>query len=244
MEISGNNIPRHVAIIMDGNGRWAEKHGKERIFGHMNGVESVRNAVRASLKNGVRYLTLYAFSTENWGRPAEEVEALMELLCQSIENESKELCKQGVRVEILGDRSRMSEKVQEHLSLIETQTRKGEKLTLILAINYSSRWEITRMAQHIAQEVAQGKITPESVDQQTVIAHMATASWPDPDLLIRTSGERRLSNFLLWQLAYTELYFTDIYWPDFTEAEYDKAIRSYQGRERRYGLTTKQRREK
>ena len=243
MERSDNNIPRHVAIIMDGNGRWAEEHGKERIFGHMNGVESVRNAVRASVRNGVRYLTLYAFSTENWGRPAEEVQALMELLCKSIIDEGKELCKQGVRVEILGDRSRMSEKVQQHLSLIEEQTRKGEKLTLILALNYSSRWEITRMARLIAREAAEGKIAPEAIDQQTVAAHMATAAWPDPDLLIRTSGERRLSNFLLWQLAYTELYFTDIYWPDFTEAEFDKAIRSYQSRERRYGLTTKQRRE-
>ena len=243
MERSDNNIPCHVAIIMDGNGRWAEEHGKERIFGHINGVESVRNTVRASIRNGVRYLTLYAFSTENWGRPTEEVEALMELLCKSIINEGKELCEQGVRVEILGDRSRMSEKVQEHLSLIEEQTQTGEKLTLILALNYSSRWEITRMAQLIAHEVAEGKIAPETIDQQTVAAHMATASWPDPDLLIRTSGERRLSNFLLWQLAYTELYFTDIYWPDFTEAEFDKAIRSYQSRERRYGLTTEQRRE-
>ncbi|MBE5033352.1 isoprenyl transferase [Gallalistipes aquisgranensis] len=244
METSIGNIPRHVAIIMDGNGRWAEEHGKERIFGHMNGVESVRNAVRASVRNGVRYLTLYAFSTENWGRPVQEVEALMELLCKSIVNEGRELCEQGVRVEILGDRSRMSEKVQEHLSLIERETSAGDRLTLILALNYSSRWEITRMAQRIAREAAEGKIAPEEIDQQTVAGHMATAAWPDPDLLIRTSGERRLSNFLLWQLAYTELYFTDIYWPDFTEAEFDKAIRSYQSRERRYGLTTKQRREK
>ena len=239
METSIGNIPRHVAIIMDGNGRWAEEHGKERIFGHMNGVESVRNAVRASVRNGVRYLTLYAFSTENWGRPVQEVEALMELLCKSIVNEGRELCEQGVRVEILGDRSRMSEKVQEHLSLIERETSAGDRLTLILALNYSSRWEITRMAQKIAVQVRDEGLQIHEITDRTVADNLVTAGIPDPDLLIRTSGEQRLSNFLLWQLSYSELYFTETYWPDFDESEFDKAIAEYQKRERRYGILMK-----
>lgn len=230
------NIPQHVAIIMDGNGRWAKQRGRDRAYGHVNGVDSVRNAVKSSLRNGVRYLTLYAFSTENWGRPIEEINALMELLCQSIINEATELKEQGVAVKMIGDVCQMSAKVQQHLQLIESQTSAGDKLTLILALNYSSRWEITEAVKQIAREVASGKLADGAIDAQTISDHLSTRNYPDPDLVIRTSGEARLSNFLLWQSAYSELYFTEVLWPDFDQEQYDKAIESYQNRERRYGL--------
>lgn len=233
------NIPQHVAIIMDGNGRWAKQRGRDRAYGHANGVDSVRNAVKSSLHHGVRYLTLYAFSTENWGRPIEEINALMELLCQSVINESEELQSQGVSVKVIGDVSKMSDKVQKHLQLIQTKTEKGDKLTLILALNYSSRWEITEAVKQIATEVSAGSLSIEAIDNDTISDHLSTAMYPDPDLLIRTSGEFRLSNFLLWQSAYSEFYFTEVLWPDFDKKEYDKAIESYQNRERRYGLVLK-----
>lgn len=232
------NIPRHVAIIMDGNGRWAKQRGRDRAFGHANGVDSVRNAVKGALQHGVRYLTLYAFSTENWGRPAEEVDALMELLCVSVINEADELCSQGVAVKVIGDVANMSEKVQQHLGSIESKTAAGDKLTLILALNYSSRWEITSAVKKIATAVNNGQIAVDDIDPQLISANLTTADYPDPDLLIRTSGECRLSNFLLWQLAYTELCFTDVLWPDFDRKEFDKAIESFGTRERRYGLVT------
>ncbi len=229
-------IPRHVAIIMDGNGRWAEQRGEERYVGHMQGVESVRRAVKAALRNGVEYLTLYAFSTENWGRPAEEVNALMEILCKSIVDETPELRKQGVRVRIIGDRSRFSARVQEHLSLIEGQTAGERKLTLILALNYSSRSELTMAVRNLAQRVAAGELSPAQIDEQCICGELYTAPYPDPDLIVRTSGECRLSNFLLWQASYAELYFPEVLWPDFTEEEFDRAIAEYERRDRRFGL--------
>lgn len=232
-------IPRHVAIIMDGNGRWAQQHGKERCYGHMQGVEPVRSAIRAAVRNGVEVLTLYAFSTENWGRPREEVEALMELLCRSVVNETPELRRQGVRIRAIGERSAFSSEVRDRLHEAEELTAGGGRLTLVLALNYSSRSEIVRAARHLARRAAAGELDPEGIDERTVAEALYTAPWPAPDLVIRTSGECRLSNFLLWQAAYAELYFTPVLWPDFTEAEFDRALEAYAGRERRFGLISK-----
>ncbi len=229
-------IPQHVAIIMDGNGRWAELRGKERCEGHIAGVESVRAVVRAAVRNGVKYLTLYAFSTENWGRPAEEVDALMALFCQSVTREAPELVRQGVRVQMIGERSRFSQAVQQSLAAIEQETAGGEKLTLILALNYSSRDEIRRAVQRLAGEAAAGQLAPDAITEQTIGAALDTARYPDPDLIVRTSGECRLSNFLLWQASYAELLFTPVLWPDFTEEEFDRALDAYTRRERRFGL--------
>ena len=229
-------IPQHVAIIMDGNGRWARQHGKERFEGHIAGVESVRASVRAALRHGVAYLTLYVFSTENWGRPEQEVDALMELFCRSVMNETHELGRQGVHIRMIGDRSRFSEKVRRYLAEAETSTASCEKLTLILALNYSSRSEIVRATQRIARRVQAGELAPEAIGERTIGAALDTAEYPDPDLVIRTSGEYRLSNFLLWQLSYAEMWFPEVLWPDFTEAWFDKAIEVYGTRDRRYGL--------
>ena len=233
------NIPQHGAIIMDGNGRWAKQRGKERVEGHIEGVQRLRDAIKASARWGVRYLTVYAFSTENWGRPEAEVNAIMELFCKSVINESPELQKQGVRVKVMGDRAGFSEKVLSYIERIESETAAGERLTLILAFNYSSRSELTAAVRQIATEVAEGRLTTEQIDTQTIADHLLSAGVPDPDLMIRTSGECRLSNFLLWQSAYTELYFTEVLWPDFTEEEFDRAIESYTHRDRRYGLVKK-----
>ena len=232
--IQERKIPRHVAIIMDGNGRWAEQRGEERYVGHMQGVESVRRAVKAALRNGVEYLTLYAFSTENWGRPAEEVNALMEILCKSIVAETPELKAQGVRVRMIGDRSRFSERVRKHLA--EAETGGQEKLTLVLALNYSSRSELVRAARRLAEEAAAGALDPAQIDEGRIAGALYTDFCPDPDLIVRTSGECRLSNFLLWQASYAELYFPEVLWPDFTEEEFDKALAVYAARDRRFGL--------
>ena len=230
------NIPQHVAIIMDGNGRWAKRRGKERVEGHIEGVQRLRDAIKASARWGVRYLTVYAFSTENWGRPEAEVNAIMELFCKSVINESPELQQQGVRVQVMGDRAGFSEKVLAYIDRIESETAAGERLTLVLAFNYSSRSELTKAVQHIATEVVEGRLAVDEIDSQTVADHLLSAGVPDPDLLIRTSGECRLSNFLLWQVAYSEFYFTEVLWPDFTEEEFDRAIESYMHRDRRFGL--------
>jgi len=230
------NIPRHVAIIMDGNGRWAEQRGEERYVGHMQGVESVRRSVKAALRNGVEYLTLYAFSTENWGRPAEEVNALMEILCKSIVDETPELKRQGVRVRMIGDRSRFPERVRQHLEFIERETGGEHKLTLILALNYSSRSELVRAARLLAEEAAAGRLRAEEIDEKRLADALYTAPYPDPDLIVRTSGECRLSNFLLWQASYAEFYFPEVLWPDFTEEEFDRALAVYASRDRRFGL--------
>ena len=233
------NIPRHVAIIMDGNGRWAEERGQGRVYGHINGVESMRKAIRAAVRRGVKFLTVYAFSTENWGRPKEEVQALMELLCTSLSNETAELKSQGVRMRFIGDVEALAEDVRAAIARSEKETHRNEKLTLVVAVNYSSRWEITRMAQKIAVQVRDEGLQIHEITDRTVADNLVTAGIPDPDLLIRTSGEQRLSNFLLWQLSYSELYFTATYWPDFDESEFDKAIAEYQKRERRYGILMK-----
>ena len=233
------NIPRHVAIIMDGNGRWAEERGQGRVYGHINGVESMRKAIRAAVRRGVKFLTVYAFSTENWGRPKEEVQALMELLCTSLSNETAELKSQGVRMRFIGDVEALADDVRAAIARSEKETHRNEKLTLVVAVNYSSRWEITRMAQKIAVQVRDEGLQIHEITDRTVADNLVTAGIPDPDLLIRTSGEQRLSNFLLWQLSYSELYFTETYWPDFDESEFDKAIAEYQKRERRYGILMK-----
>ena len=229
-------IPRHVAIIMDGNGRWATLHGKKRSEGHAAGVNPVRAALRAAIRQGVEYLTLYAFSTENWGRPQQEVDALMELFCQSVVNETPELVRQQIALRMIGDRSRFSEKVQQHLAQAEKETAGGDRLTLILALNYSSRDEIVRAEQRLATRATSGELKPNEISEQVIASALDTADYPDPDLLIRTSGEQRLSNFLLWQASYTELWFPEVLWPDFTEADFDRALEEYARRDRRFGL--------
>ena len=228
-------IPTHIAIIMDGNGRWAKALGKERYEGHLEGVNSVRECIKAARRNGVKYLTLYAFSTENWGRPIEEVNALMELFCKSVIAETPELIKQGVKVVMMGRRDRVSERVCSHLQQIEHDTAAGEDLTLVLAFDYSSRDEITTAVKSIAQKVASGEMALEDISEHTIAQSLYTASIPDPDFIIRTSGECRLSNFLLWQASYAEMYFTPVMWPDFKQEQFDKALEAYASRERRYG---------
>ena len=229
-------IPTHISIIMDGNGRWAKAQGKDRYEGHIEGVVSVKACIKAARKRGVRYLTLYAFSTENWGRPQEEVNALMELFCKSVTKETPELIEQGVRVQIIGRRDRFSEEVRERLLHIEDSTKEGDKLTLVLAFDYSSRDEIVRATRAIAKKIQLGELSAEVIDDKTISAHLDTANIPDPDLIIRTSGECRLSNFLLWQASYAEMYFPQTMWPEFREEEFDKALEVYASRERRYGV--------
>jgi undecaprenyl diphosphate synthase len=235
-QIDLNRVPQHVAIIMDGNGRWAKSQGKERIFGHFNGVEAVRESLKAATKAGVKYLTLYAFSTENWNRPKEEVEALMNLLVQTIMNEIEELDKNGVRMSTIGDLNNLPEFCQTELKKGMERTANNTSINLVLALSYSSRWEIAEAMRQIA---AQG-ISPENITDQLISDHLTTRGIPDPELLIRTSGEIRISNFLLWQIAYAELYFTETLWPDFDEEEFYKALLDYQSRERRFGKTSEQ----
>ena len=239
VNLDPENIPRHVAVIMDGNGRWAQERGEDRVVGHINGVESMRKTIRAAVECGVEYLTVYAFSTENWGRPEREVTTLMELLCTTIANETDELKQNGVRMRFIGDIQALSKEVRTAISKSEKETFQNRKLTLIIAVNYSSRWEITQMVRKVAVQVRDEGLQVHDITADTVAANLATAGIPDPDLLIRTSGELRLSNFLLWQLSYSELYFTDIYWPDFDEEAFYEAIREYQHRDRRYGLLMK-----
>lgn len=231
-----HHIPEHVAIIMDGNGRWAKQHGKERYEGHIAGVESVRCAVKAAAKNGVKWLTLYAFSTENWGRPTAEVNAIMELFCKSVVGETPELIEQGVRVKIIGEKTHFSESVLKMIDQIEQNTAEGKTLTLVLAFNYSSRREIMLATQAISERVAKGELRSEDINEEVIAEHLMTHSMPDPDLIVRTSGECRLSNFLLWQASYAEFYFPEVLWPDFDEEEFKKALDVYASRERRYGL--------
>ena len=232
------SIPKHVAIIMDGNGRWATQRGLERQEGHIAGAEAVSAAVRAAAKAGVDYVTLYTFSTENWGRPEAEINAIMELFCHMVASRAEELAEQGVRVKIMGERSRFSEKVLSKIDDIEQTTAEGKRLTLILAFNYSSRREMLLATQAIARRVASGEIEVEDIDEAMFSASLMTADIPDPDLIIRTSGEYRLSNFLLWQASYSELYFPEVLWPDFGEEDFNRALEMYAGRERRYGLVT------
>ena len=229
-------IPTHIAIIMDGNGRWAKSQGKERYEGHIEGVASVKACIKAARKRGVRFLTLYAFSTENWGRPQAEVNALMELFCKSVTKETPELIEQGVRVRFIGRRDRFSEEVRERLLHIEDSTKGGDKLTLVLAFDYSSRDEMLRATRAVAEKVERGELSAEAIDESTIASHLDTAGIPDPDLIIRTSGECRLSNFMLWQASYAEMYFPQTMWPDFREEAFDLALEEYAKRERRYGV--------
>lgn len=238
--INKNNIPQHIAIVMDGNGRWAKQHGEDRIFGHHEGVNSVREIVEACGEIGVKYLTLYAFSTENWNRPKEEVDALMELLVSTISMETPNLNKKGVKLQAIGDIKSLPESCQNELQESIDITSKNDTVTLILALSYSSKWEITNAVQLIAKQVEAGKLKASEITAKHIEQNLTTNKFPDPELMIRTSGEHRISNFLLWQLAYTEFYFTDILWPDFRKDEFFKAIISYQSRERRFGQTSEQ----
>lgn len=230
------NIPQHVAIIMDGNGRWAKLRGKERSEGHVAGMEALRRTIQNAAEAGVKYLTVYAFSTENWGRPKQEVEALMALICRGVELEADNLREAGVRVKVMGRRANFSAEVAEAIRSIEEQTAAGEQLTLILALDYSSRSEICDAVRDIARRVQQGELAVEQIDEHLISESLLSAGVPDPDLVIRTSGEYRLSNFLLWQASYAELYFTDVLWPDFDGEELQRALEAYAARERRYGL--------
>ncbi len=235
-KINKKNVPQHVAVIMDGNGRWAKNHGKERVFGHLNGVESVRSTLKAALKTGVRYLTLYAFSTENWNRPQDEIDALMELLVTTVSNEVEELTKQGVRLRTIGDLEALPAVAKNKMIEAQEITKNNSKIDLILALSYSSRWEITEAIKKIIHR----GIPENKINESTIKEYLCTQGIPDPELLIRTSGEIRISNFLLWQIAYSELYFTPTLWPEFNEEEFFKAILDYQNRERRFGKISEQ----
>lgn len=233
-------VPRHVAIIMDGNGRWAKARGLDRSEGHVEGVHTVRRITEAASEAGVEYLTLYAFSTENWQRPAAEVEALMHLIGIAIERETPDLIRNNVRLTLIGDLERMPAEALSRLRGSVADTAHCTGLTLCLALSYSSRWEITRAARLLAAEAAAGALDPAAIDDAAIAAHLTTAAMPDPDLLIRTGGDHRISNFLLWQIAYAELYFTDTFWPDFSKEDFYRALGSFAGRERRFGLTSEQ----
>lgn len=239
-KIDKNRLPRHVAIIMDGNGRWAKAKGKDRSFGHQEGVVSVRKIMDAVTQLGLKYLTLYTFSTENWNRPEEEVQALMSLLVSAIHRETPDMMKKNVRLTAVGDLSRLREDAYNTLQECIDTTSANTGTTLVLALSYSSRWEITRAARQLAQEVLEQKINPNDITEAMVSDHLTTKNIPDPDLLIRTGGEKRISNFLLWQLSYAEFFFTDVFWPDFREEELYEAILYYQQRERRFGKTSEQ----
>jgi undecaprenyl diphosphate synthase len=239
-KIDIERLPRHVAIIMDGNGRWAKKKGKIRVFGHEQGARAVRKTVEGAARLGIQYLTLYAFSTENWSRPKHEVEALMHLLIRSLNKELKTLNDNNIRLKAIGDLASLPKKAAIELEKAITDTSKNDGLTLILALSYSARWELTHAVQEIARSITNQTLTPGEITDQTIADHLCTAHIPDPELLIRTSGEMRISNFLLWQIAYTELYFTETLWPDFSEEHLYEAILDYQHRERRFGKTSEQ----
>lgn len=238
--INKSNIPQHVAIIMDGNGRWAKQQGEDRIFGHHEGVNSVREIVEACGEIGVKYLTLYAFSTENWNRPKEEVDALMELLVATISLETPNLNKKGVRLQVIGDVESLPKSCQQELQESIDITKDNTTVTLVLALSYSSKWEITHAVKQIAKQVEDGTLKSSEITSRHIEKNLNTATYPDPELMIRTSGEHRISNFLLWQLAYAEFYFTDTLWPDFRKQDFYKAILAYQNRERRFGQTSEQ----
>lgn len=240
IQLNTNQLPNHVAIIMDGNGRWAKKKGNIRIFGHKNGVKAVKDVVEASVELGVKYLTLYAFSTENWNRPKIEVNALMSLLVSTINSELKTLNKNNVRLLAIGNLESLPKNVNKELKEAIENTAGNTGLSLVLALSYSSRWEITDAAKKIATDIAKQKIRIEDINENLFSTYLTTEAIPDPELLIRTSGELRISNFLMWQMAYTELYFIDTLWPDFTKNEYYKAIYEFQHRERRFGKTSEQ----
>lgn len=233
-------LPRHIAVIMDGNGRWAKQHGKPRVFGHRNGVVAVRETTEAAAELGIQYLTLYAFSTENWNRPKTEVGALMRLLVEMLHKEVKTLNKNNIRLKAIGDWSQLPEPTYRALQEGIEATRNNTHMTLTLALNYSARWELTQAARTLAARALTGELRPDAIDEQAVAAALSTHDMPDPELLIRTSGEHRISNFLLWQIAYAELYFTPVLWPDFRKQHLYEAILDFQNRERRFGKISEQ----
>jgi undecaprenyl diphosphate synthase len=239
-KIDKNRLPRHIAIIMDGNGRWAKEQGQDRLYGHFHGVESVRNIVEGCAELGIEYLTLYAFSTENWDRPEYEVVGLMELLVNTIRQEAETLHKNNIRLHVIGDMTMLPEYARNELNEALEITKQNTGLNLIMALSYSGRWELLNAVKNIAYEVRQGNLNVEAIDQDILQRFLCTSAFPDPELMIRTSGEFRISNFLLYQLAYAELYFTDVRWPDFRKDNLYEAIVDYQGRERRFGKTGEQ----
>ena len=239
-QINLEKLPRHIAVIMDGNGRWAKEHGMPRVFGHRNGVKAVRETTEACAELGVEYLTLYAFSTENWSRPQTEVNALMTLLVETIKKEIKTLNDNSIRLQAIGDISKLPKKSYQTLLSAMEETRQNNRMTLVLALNYSSRWEIVEAAKKLAAQAKAGELQPEDIDDTVFSNALATQGIPDPELLIRTSGETRISNYLLWQIAYTELYFTPVRWPDFRREQLYEAILNFQQRERRFGKISEQ----
>jgi undecaprenyl diphosphate synthase len=239
-KIDRTRLPKHVAIIMDGNGRWAKQRGLMRSIGHENGVTTVRQITEIASELGIGFLTLYTFSTENWNRPQDEVDALMNLVVVSIEQQTPDLIKNNVRLTAIGDLERMPDFAKQRLAKCIDDTSHCSGLVLCLALSYSSRWEIVEACKALAQKVVDGEVKIDAIDAELFSEHLATRNMPDPDLLIRTAGDERISNFLLWQIAYSELYFTDKFWPDFTKEDFCEAILSYQQRERRYGKTSEQ----
>lgn len=238
--LSTDKLPKHIAIIMDGNGRWAKQQGKLRTFGHASGVTAVRDVTEGAAELGVEVLTLYAFSTENWNRPKFEIDALMSLLVQTISKETDTLMKNDIRLATIGNTDSLPGGVKEKLEKAITKTANNKRMTLVLALSYSSRWEITKATREIASKVATGEMTLDEINEETISNHLTTAAWPDPELMIRTSGETRISNYLLWQLAYAELYFTSKLWPDFRKEDLYDAIYNFQNRERRFGMISEQ----
>ena len=238
--INTEKLPKHVAVIMDGNGRWAKTHGKPRIFGHKNGVRAVRETVEAAAEIGVAFLTLYAFSTENWNRPKFEVDALMSLLVDTINKEIETLMKNNIRLMSIGDSKKLPSRTNKALQKGIAKTANNTRMTLTLALNYSARWDIQNAVKQISQDTLDGKVKPEDVNEDVITSHLSTHYMPDPELLIRTSGEHRISNFLLWEISYAEFYFTEEFWPEFTKEDFYKAIYSFQTRERRFGQTSDQ----
>jgi len=239
-QINLDKLPKHVAIIMDGNGRWAKEKGKLRVFGHNKGVDSVRQVVEAAVEIGIPFLTLYAFSTENWNRPKFEVKALMEILVSAINKETKTLMKNGVKLNAIGDLEQLPDSCHKQLLKAMAQTANNTNCTLTLALSYSAKQEIVEATKKIAAKIQKGEMEIDDIDQELISSHLETADIPDPELMIRTSGEKRISNFLLWQLAYSELYFVDKLWPDFAKNDLYEAVIAYQKRERRFGLTSEQ----
>lgn len=239
-KIDLSRTPEHIAIIMDGNGRWAKKQGHERLYGHNFGVESVREALRGSQDLNVKYLTLYAFSTENWNRPKEEVDGLMDLLVRSLSNEIKELSEKGIRLQVIGDINGLPDSCQKELADSIELTKNNSDVTLILALNYSARWEILHAVKRISKETKENPQSIDTLNYDDFSGYLSTAGIPDPELLIRTSGEHRISNFLLWQIAYTEFHFTEVLWPDFKKEDLYRAVLDYQSRERRFGMVSEQ----
>ena len=239
-QIDRERLPQHIAIIMDGNGRWAKERGKQRLFGHQSAIQSVREVSEASAEIGVKYLTLYAFSTENWNRPFAEVTGLMSLLATTIRNEVSTMNKNSIKLNAIGDLKNLPKANYDQLMQAIADTSHNTRMTLTLALSYSGRWDLIQATQRMAKEVADGRLAPSEIDDKTISSYLSTAGIPDPELLIRTSGEERISNFLLWQLAYSELYFTPKYWPDFRKADFYEAILNYQHRERRFGKTSEQ----